>query len=111
MEHIKKDMKNGIAYLLYLAIFFILGYLVSDHLNINDTGLQEVLNTLKNLDITSIACVIMGIQVLSIILIIVIGVVKNLDAEKGLRNIFFIMICLGIEMAMLTLYNLIFKYI
>lgn len=101
------QVKNGIAYLLYLAIFFMLGYLVSDHLNI--IGLQEVLNALCNLDITNIFCVIVGIEILFIILTVVVGIVKNLDAEKGLKSILFTMMGIVIETGTFVIYSLIFK--
>ena len=106
MEKIYKRNRT-ISYLLYLGLLFLLGWLVGDHVSIN--GLQEVLNTLINLDITTIFCVIVGIEVLFIILTVVIGIVKNLDAEKGLKCIFFTMICIAIEIGMFLIYSLIYK--
>lgn len=71
--------------------------------------MQEVLNALVNLAIANIVCVIVGIEVLFIILTVVIGIVKNLDAEKGLKCIFFTMICIAIQMGIFSIYSLIFK--
>ncbi|MDU3584407.1 MAG: hypothetical protein E7F84_21175 [Clostridium butyricum] len=100
----EKIYKNRISYLLYLGILFILGWLLGNHVNIN--GLQEVLNTLLNLDITTIFFILVAIEVLFIILTVVIGIIKNLDAEKGLKFIFFTMICIVIEISMFSIYSL-----
>lgn len=108
MEKINNDKKGGFAsYILYLITFFLLGILMSNNLNFNGISLQEIINFFKNLNITMIAGVVLGIQLLSIILIFVIGVAKNLDVEKGFRNILFIMTCMSTEIFMLLIYKLI----
>lgn len=100
-----KIYKNRISYLLYLGILFLLGWLVGDHVNIN--GIQEVLNNLINLDITTIFVIIVAIEVLFIILTVVIGIIKNLDAKKGLIFISSTMSCIVIEIGMFSIYRLI----
>lgn len=101
----EKIHKNRISYLLYLCVLFLLGWLVGDHVNIN--GAQEVLNNLINLDITNIFFIIVAIEVLFIILTIVIGIILNLDAEKGLKFIFSTMSCIVIEISIFSIYKLI----
>lgn len=101
----KTDRK--VSYLLYLICFFILGILVSDNVNIDGTILQEIVNRLIKLDIQKIVLIFVGIQILSVILTVVIGIVKNLDAEKGLKYIFFTMSSIGLEMVMLFIYKLV----
>lgn len=101
----EKIHKNRISYLLYLCVLFLLGWLVGDHVNIN--GTQEVLNNLINLDITNIFFIIVAIEVLFIILTIVIGIILNLDAEKGLKFIFSTMSCIVIEISIFSIYKLI----
>lgn len=101
----EKIHKNRISYLLYLCVLFLLGRLVGDHVNIN--GTQEVLNNLINLDITNIFFIIVAIEVLFIILTVVIGIIKNLDAKKGLIFISSTMSCIVIEIGMFSIYRLI----
>lgn len=100
----EKEIK--ISYILYLAIFFILGYSVPN-LDTNGEFFQKIINILLNLDMTRIVGIFMAIQILSVILTVVIGVVKNLDAEKGLKYVFFTLISIGIEMFMLVIYKLV----
>lgn len=101
----EKIYKNRISYLLYLVFLFVLGWLLADYININ--GIHEVLNNLINLDITTIFFIILAIEVLFIILTVVIGIIKNLDAEKGLKFIFFTMICISMEIGIFSIHNLI----